>query len=77
MAEPGRCGGDGPEVIAIQAAQGLHWDGGQLAEIDEHDNSPGVHSVQHPAPGQREGEEACPTRCHAQQSSQRGLEGRG
>ena len=69
--------GDGPEVITVQGAQGLHRDGGRSAKIHEHDHHPGVHAVQHPAPGQREGEEVCPTWWHTKQSSWRGLEALG
>ena len=70
-------GGDGPEVITVQGAQGLHRDGGRSAKIHEHDHHPGVHAVQHPAPGQREGEEVCPTWSHTERSSWRGLGGLG
>lgn len=57
---------DGPEVVTVQAAQGLHGDGGRPAKINEHDHSPGVHAVQHPAPGQREGEAGHGTGSHTQ-----------
>ena len=70
-------GGDGPEVVTVQGAQGLHRDGGRSAKIHEHDHHPGVHAVQHPAPGRREGEEVCPTWSHTEQSSWRGLGGLG
>ena len=46
---------DGPEVITIQAAQGLYQDGSSPAKIGDHDHSLGIHRVHYPAPGQREG----------------------